>query len=158
MSFSDRAVNACVRSMEKGVSTERQVRDVLRCEDVDVQPFVEFLDSPYPMVRKFASRIVGSKSDSAKTVFEAALREKEKDVLLEMLAAVAKCSDSLEALEGLLAHGDWVVREGAITMFRLAGQASLLFPLLFDEDDEVVQRIKRYINEQERQDSEESGS
>jgi hypothetical protein len=32
-------------------------------------------------------------------------------------------------------------------MFRRAGKVDVIFPLIFDSDDGVVKRIKRYINE-----------
>ena len=154
MGFAERAIDSCVQAMESGTISERHVRDVLRCKRVNVQVLSRYLKSDYSMVRRMAARIIGGKGGHIGCVLDAAMKEKEKDVLIEMLSAVSKRGEGLEALERLLSHEDFVIREEAISMFRRAGRAELLFPLLFDEDDFVVQRIKRYINEQERQNRE----
>ena len=151
MGFADRAMEACMRAMESGTVSDRHVRDVLKCRCVNVQLLSRYLLSDYSLVRRMAARIIGAKGGHIGCVLDAALKEEEKDVLIEMLNAVGKRGEGLEALERLLNHKDSLIKEEAISMFRRAGRAKLLFPLLFDEDDLVVKRIKRYINEQERQ-------
>jgi len=47
----------------------------------------------------------------------------------------------------LLQSENPVIREEAITMFRRSGRADCLFGLLFDDDDGLVSRVKRYIEE-----------
>jgi len=46
-----------------------------------------------------------------------------------------------------LESDDTIVRDAAIDMFRRTGKTDALFPLIFNTDDNVVKRIKRYINE-----------
>jgi len=154
MGFAERALDACMRAMENGTISERHVGDVLKCKNINVQPLAPQLKSEHSIVRRMAARIIGAKGGDITCVLDAAIKEEEKDVLVEMLSAVGKRGEGLDALERLLNHDDCLIREEAISMFRRAGQAELLFPLLFDEDDLVVKRIKRYINEQEGQNRE----
>jgi HEAT repeat protein len=158
MEFSDRAVAACAKAMDAGTVTARHVRDVLRSKVVDVTPVVRFLESEDSMVRKMAATIVGEKKGPSKPLLDAVLKEEEKSVLVEMLTQLGKHGDAVEALTNIINSDDETVRDVAIDMFRRAGRADCLFPMLFDRDDKVVQRIKRYIHEQERQDGEVLGT
>ena len=154
MGFIDRAVEACARAMERGDVSGRHVRDVLRCERVDVGPFVRFLDAEEPMVRTMAARIVGEKGSSTKELLDAALKEKDTVVLMEMLGQLALHPEAVEAMAGLLNSYNLMIRDAAVDMFRRSGRADCLFPMLFDNDDMVVERTKRYLNEQTRKDGE----
>ena len=48
---------------------------------------------------------------------------------------------------------DLIIRDSCIEMFRRLKMADCLFPLIFDKDDTLVQRIKRYLENEERQNS-----
>jgi len=157
MGFANRALDACVRAMEEGSVSDRHMRDVLRCRQVNVQPIALYLRSRHPIVRKMAAQILGERGSDIGCVIDAALKEEEKDVLVAMLSVIGKRGGGLEALDRLLGNRDGLIREEVISMFRRAGRAELLFPLLFDEDDAVVKRIKQYMYEQERH-TEKSGT
>ena len=151
MAFAERAVNACVKAMEKGVANESLVQDILKCKKVDVIPIEQFLAHPLGMIRWKAARIIGEKGN-AKTLLEAALKEQDNFLLGEMLKLLGnRKAEGIEAFEGLLQSEDFNVKEAAVQMFRHADKTDQLFPLLFDLDDNVVSRIKRYFDEQERQ-------
>jgi len=149
MRFPERAVQTCVLSMMHRRVGERQVHDVLKYEDVDVTPIEQFLDSADDMVRRMAVRIVG-KRGSADRLVDAALVEQDSSILMEMLHLLSKRKEGLNRLSVLLTSENEIVREEAICIFRRAGQAECLLPLLFDEDDRTVQRAKRYIYEQRK--------
>jgi len=158
MGFSERAVAACERAMENGTVTARHVRDVLKYKIVDVTAIARFLKSEDDMVRKMAAIIVGEKRGPAQLLLDAALVEKDKAVLMEMLTQLGKHGDAVEPLTNIINSEDESIRDVAIDMFRRASRADCLFPMLFDRDDKVVERIKRYINEQERKNGENTSS
>jgi len=56
-----------------------------------------------------------------------------------------ECSN---ALERMVNSDDPLVKEEAISMLKRVGKADSLLPLLFDSNDALVNRVKRYINEQ----------
>jgi hypothetical protein len=148
MGFTERAVAACERAMQKGIADEGLVHDVLKRKRVDVQRLEIFLTSPDAMVRQKAAEII-SKRGRAELVLEAALKEEDKNVLLDMLKHLGKEVQGIEALDKLLRDKDSFVKEAAISMFRRVGKVDVLFPLIFDTDNSLVERIKRYLqNEQ----------
>jgi len=147
MTFPERAVVACVKAMEERTVSPYLVNSVIKCQRVDVSPIVKFIGDTNEMVRMFAVKIVGEKSRDLSVLVQAAKKEENRDILLMMLKYVIKQGDSLQELVDLIHSEDKVVREEAIQMFRRAGRSDCLFTLLFDNNDELVQRIKKYIEE-----------
>ena len=145
MGFAERAVTACIKAMQKGIADEGLVNSVLKKRDVDVQRLEPFLMSSDSMVRRKAAEII-SKKGRAELVLEAALKEEDKTVLLDMLKYLGKEVQGVEALDGLLRSNDSLVKEAAIGMFRRMGKVDVLFPLIFDRDSLMVERIKRYLS------------
>ena len=146
MAFRDRAVDLLAREMNAGMIVETHLRDVLKCRDVDVSWASQFLRSDNEQVRLAAARLVAEKGEIELLVI-AAVTEEDRDVLLSMLQVLGRKGAGVEALEGLLASEDTVLRDAAVDMFRRAGKLESLFALIFNEDDNIVKRIKRYINE-----------
>ena len=144
MGFAERAVAACERAMSKGISDEGLVHDVLTRKHVDVRRIEPFLASPDTMIRRKAAEIV-SKRGRTELVLEAALKEEDRTVLLEMLRYLSEETQGIEALDKLLRDKDTFIREAAISMFRRVGKTDVLFPLIFDSDNSLVERIKRYL-------------
>ena len=150
MDFAKRAVNAFTKAMSVSMIDESLIQDILKCKRVDVTSIEPFLASPSYNVRQAAARVIGEKGN-LDVLLKAAFKEEEPFVLNEMMKWLGKRkAEGLEILEGLLRSDDTLVREAAIHMFRKA-KPDQLFPMLFDEDDNTVQRIKRYFDEQERQ-------
>lgn len=145
----EQAVNACVRSLEQRRLSSRQVRDILRCDRVDVSPIEPFLNNSDSIIRSAAVTIIGAKGDMGKLV-ERAKIESERHILLRILQAFVERPDGVEQVVGLLESEDDVIFEETIDMFRRAGRADCLFGLVFSQNKELVDRIKRYINEQKR--------
>ena len=77
---------------------------------------------------------------------KAILKEKNDEVLPDMLDALV-AGDGIEILAELLNNENPFVKEAVVRMFRRIKRSDCLFPLLFDKDDSVVNRIKRYIHE-----------
>ena len=146
MSFAESAVQSCVRGMEKGVTSSRNIRDILGCDNVDVSNIEPFLNSTSDDVRMAAISIVGAKGDMGKLVEQA---KKNNDRLAHMLILDAFCErpEGIERIVTLLKSEDEVVFEEAVEMFRRVGRGDCLFGLVFHEDRKVVERVKRYINE-----------
>ena len=144
MGFAERAVAACEKAMKNGIADECLVNSVLKKRDVDVQRIEPFLNSSDAMVRRKAAEII-TKKGRVELVLEAALKEEDKMVLLDMLKYLGKEVQGIEVLDKLLRNSDSLVREEAISMFRRAGKPDVLFPLIFDSDSLMVERIKRYL-------------
>ena len=146
MDFRDRAVEKCRKDFDIGVVQETHVRAVLGCVGPDVSCMTVFLHSEMPEIRMAASRIIASKG-RAEDVVVALMSEENITNVFEMLKVVGQRGEGVEMLEGMLDTDDMLVRDSVMDMFRKAGKASSLFPLVFDKDDKVVRRVKRYIDE-----------
>ena len=148
MTFPERAIEACIKAMEDQKVSPFIVNNVLKCKRIDVTPIEKFLQSPNEMVRMFAVKIIGTKSQNLSVLFQAAKREENHAILLKMLKYIVKQKDSLQELAELIHSEDVMVKEEAIQMFRKAGRSDCLFTLLLEGDDKVVERVKKYIEEQ----------
>jgi NAD(P)-dependent dehydrogenase (short-subunit alcohol dehydrogenase family) len=150
MTFPERSVETCLRDWASGVVVETHIRDVLKCRQVDVSAVEPFVRSPEVEIRKAAARILAEKG-RVDLVVIATGQEEDSEVqyyLLQLLCRpVERQRVTLEALEKLIASENTMIRDAAVEMFRRAGQVEALFPLIFSDDDNVVKRIKRYINE-----------
>jgi HEAT repeat protein len=133
--------------MKQGVASERLVRDILKDKEsqIDVSCIEPFLGHADPMIRRMAARVVGAKGDTC-VLIRVILKEKDDDVLTDMLDALV-AGDGTETLAELLNSGNPFVKEAVVRMFRRTKKNDCLFPLLFDKDDSVVNRIKRYLYE-----------
>ena len=146
MGLAERAVEACDRDWSSGMVDENHIRDVMRAKQADVTRLEKFLGFEFSHeVRWSAARILSEKG-RVKEVVRAALISKDRESILEFLGILGKNSAGLEELESLIASRDTMVRDAAVDMFRRAGNVDVLFPLIFNEDDAVVRRIKRYLN------------
>ena len=147
MGFPNRAIEACRRDWSAGKVDEGHIRDLLKCRNIDVYGLEEFLDKSYSSeVRWAVARVLIEKGHTGDVV-SAAMMSPEREDVLALLSLLGKHKLGIEALEGLLLSEDTMIRDAAIEMFRRAGKVDVIFPLIFDRDDGVVKRIKRYINE-----------
>jgi len=149
--YGQRAVSNFCIAAERGKLSPRHVRDILRhkSRDIDIEPIVPLLQSDDPWIRKCVAQIVGAFGGNQKSLIEAAKCEDDRDVLLELLKQLVSTKEGLEEMVYLLESEDKAVKQSGIDMFRKAGRADCLMGLLFDDDDELVSRIKRYMNEQD---------
>ena len=145
--FDKRAVDACERAMRNGTLCQRHVRDVLKAKLPDVSPMEKFLDAEDAFVRLSAARVVGLKGDVSK-VISVILKEEDREVLIDMMSIVAERGEGFGELGKMLIGTEEVVRDEAIETLRRTGQSGELLPLIFDKDDVLVERVKRYMNEQ----------
>ena len=144
MSPIDRASDTCEKDLEEGRVSETHVRDVLK-RSRDGARFVKFLRHEDVMVRSAAARIVAWKGPLEQLAL-AALEESDRGLLLDIMKLLAWKKQHVEMLSGYLNSEDDVIKEAAVEMFRRAGKTEYLFPMVFDKDDEKVERIKRYMN------------
>ena len=146
MGFPERALQVCQTAMTMKCLSERHVRDVLKCDKIDVSSIEPFLKDESESIRIAAVRIVGTKGNVG-AVVQAALKEHNRGVLSWMLRVIGERGEGCEALYEVLFSGDTIIRDEMIEMLRKAKQSGLLFPLLFSEDPVLAERIKRYIDE-----------
>jgi hypothetical protein len=118
---------------------------------VDVSDIEPFLNSPEPIIRAGAVTVIGAKGDMGKLV-ERAKVEDERQILMQIIQAFVDRPEGVEKIVELLESKDGIVFEETVDMFRRVGRADCLFGLVFSQDKELVERVKRYINEhKERQ-------
>lgn len=144
--FDLRASRACLDAMESGRLSERHIRDVLKSREADISGFNKFLLSDDRMVRLGAARVIAKHGD-VKLLVEAALKEEDKSVLLDMMILMGDTGDGYPELSSMLASEDKLLRDEAVELLRRTGQADSLLPLIFEKDDVLVERVKRYMNE-----------
>jgi len=82
-----------------------------------------------------------------KDVFKEYLSDQNRENILKLMSLSGKTKEEADDLICLLESEDTMIRDEAISMFRKIGDVNSLLPLIFDSDNAVVQRIKRYINE-----------
>ena len=148
MNYSERAVKACVYAMKKGIISLRLVNNVLKCKKVDVSSIEPFLNDKNDFIRKHAVTIIGKKGDASLLV-DLALKETSKQVMLNIMENLAGKKQALEKIVVLLESKDQVIRNSAIQMYKKEKRSDCLFILLFDDDDKLVQRIKKYIEDED---------
>ena len=148
MKFPERAVKACVTAMKANSISPRLVSNVLKYDSVDVSPIETFLFHNNQIIRNFAVQIIGEKGDPMKLI-DAAKQEEDSQVLQNIFIQLSKTKSKVEELVGQLESKDEVIKNEAIRMFRKAGRSDCLFSLLFDDDEEVVQRIRGYLENAE---------
>jgi hypothetical protein len=146
MSYPERAVKSCVGSMKLGMISLRHVKNVLNCRSVDVSAIEQFLDDKNDFIRKYAVEIIGQKGNASLLV-DMALKEKDKQVLSAIMTQLSRSKEALEGVVVLLDSEDSYIKSSAIDMFRRANRSDCLFPLLFGDDEELIERIKKYIEE-----------
>jgi len=150
MSFGDRAVASCLVAFSNGTVVERAVRDILKCDDVDVSSIEIFLANNNDDVRRAAGRIVAAKGNVSVAV-DAVLDEHNFSSILGLLDVIAERgfddTDAGKLSDFFSRHGvlESQIKEHVIGIFRRSGKKSALFPLLFDDDDKMVERIKGYL-------------
>jgi len=147
--FAERAVESFIEAIRVGHIKYIYVRNILKYEDVDTTPIEQFLNDADPRVRSYAVEIIAARGDHNK-VIDRALVEKEKEVLLAIFRKLTDRGrgNNLERLVDFIDHEDSAVRFESIMMFKKCGRADCLFTLLFDSDDGLVYRTRRYIEEQ----------
>jgi len=148
--FPQRAVDAFVAAAKSGQLSSRHMRDVLKYTDsnVDFIPLADLIDSEDPWVRKCVAGVLGEKGMFDRLADRVKV-EDDRSVVYELMKQLMKTRDGLERVVCLLDSGSQAVRESAIQMFRKAKREDCLMKLLFDDSDELVSRIKRYMQDEE---------
>jgi hypothetical protein len=144
--YPQRAVERFIAAANESKLGPQHVRSVLKYDSVDVEPLEFLLNHEDEWVRRCTANVVVKKGNISK-VLKQALIEEEKSVLLEILRLVGKCKSGLEELVFLLESQDDAIKHSTIEMFRRAGRPDCLFSLVFSDDDDLVTRIKGYIEE-----------
>jgi len=146
MRFPERAVKNCVKAIEENRLGRRHVSDVLRYDDINIESIEKFLFHKDAFVRKSVAEIITLKSGNVEKLIELAKVEKEKYVLIILLKYLIG-EKHIEKLADFLCSKTPAIRGKAIEMFRRSKRADCLLPLIFEEDECFVQKIKKYIEE-----------
>jgi hypothetical protein len=155
--FPKRAVNAFVEAAKSGKLGPRSITDVLKYDQVDVSPIEPFLSDPDPWIRQCAAKVVAARGDKKKLV-EAAKVERDKAVLLAIIESLTKQKEGLEDLAHMLSSEDPAIVNDVIQMFRRAGRSDCLLALAFSNDDALVARVKKYMEDQDAADEKKPSS
>ena len=146
MDFARNAVINCRNAMEAGFVSERHVRDVIKSKNAKIETLLKFLNSDNEAIKTAMIRIVSAFNCTGLLV-ELALKEINRANLFQILNIISKNTEDVKLLGQLLTSSDIMIRDATIDMFRRVGNVDLLFPLVFDKDDNLVERIKRYLDE-----------
>lgn len=117
--------------------------------DIDVSTLRPYLEDDNDFIRKVAVKIWGCFGDLSELV-KVIQREEDRMVILEACDQFAKrADDNVEDMLFLLDSEDVIVKQSVINMFRRAGRADCLMTLLFDVDEALSQRVKKWMEEQD---------
>lgn len=134
----------------------RVVKDVLRCDKLDVSPVEQYLNSDCHFVRKAAAEIIYTLGNRTK-LFDYLNSEINRQNVLYILQIMIKSPgdsrDNYEKISGLLLFPDLLIREKVIELFMKHGRADLMVGLLFDKNEDLIYRVKGYIEEQDKRES-----
>lgn len=144
--FARRAVEQCVEAMQQTKLSSYHVSAVLKYSEVDVSPIEPFLHSENDFIRHKAVQIFGKRGQLL-PLLELAKTERDTTILISVLGFLSKTKNGIEELANLLNSKSQVIRVTAINMFRKAGRGDCLVGLLFDDNDDFVEIIKKYIRE-----------
>jgi len=144
--FAKRAVEQCVDAMVKGKLSAYHVSAVLKYEDVDISSIEPFLYHENDFIRHKAVQIFG-KHKQLLPLLELAKVETDTTVLISILGFLSNRREGIEDLANLLNNKTKSIRAAAIEMYRKAGRGDCLVGLLFDDDDDFVEHIKKCIRD-----------
>lgn len=151
--FSEISINNFRMAVLSEKLSPRHIDDIVRwCKGKDISEITDLINSENAWVRRCVTEVIWKIGDK-KIIIEAVKKEEDTNLLLFMLKCLMSCTEGLEEIIFLLDSKDTVIKESAIDMFRRAGKSELLFPLIFDNDNELVGRIKRYIEEADAKDT-----
>lgn len=142
-------IDSCLDAMRRGVLTSRHMREIERCEDSNKMDLFEmYLEDKDPFVRGSAAQIVVR--SCPEKVVEAMIVESDKAARNLMIIGIEKAGCSqVDGLTQLLRRkDDPVLVDRIFNMFVKVGRADLLFALAMGGEDETVQRVRRYLDEQ----------
>lgn len=140
----EKTVALCVLSFGHGVVSPFQVKNVLKQKDADVSPIVNFLHSEFPHVQLAAIEIIG-KQGNLDLLFDLIKEKIPTAALLEVMKYLHQNPKKLDSAVVFLQSENPSVKEKAVEMFRKAGRTDCLGLLLFSNDDFLVKRAKRLI-------------
>ena len=153
--FPQRALKACLEAMNNGSLSPIHIKNLTKYKNVkiDVEPFKVFLHHKDAHIRKGAISVIFRYGDKME-LLEFIKREKDKTNLLFAIKLIKESQeifkDRIDELIVCLKMFDRVVREAAVETFRCYGRADLLLSLVFETDEELIKRVKRYIEEYDK--------
>lgn len=158
--YPDRAIKAFVDAAKEDRLSPLHYNKIMKYKDqnLDVSEIEDCLKSKNPYVRKMSAKLIGEFGDVEK-IIEIAKNEEESFVLQEIIFQMSKKSRKtlVEELSFLLDSDDKAIKNSVISMFRKTGRSDCLISLLFDDNDELVEKIKDWMKETDNNE-ENSGS
>jgi hypothetical protein len=109
--------------------------------------FEKYISDKNPIIRGQIAKIVAIRSPDK--VVEAILIEDNISTLRMMLQGLEDVKyEEVDDLVALLKSDDRALAERVFQMFANVGRADLLFGLAVGGDDKTIERVKRYLHEQ----------
>lgn len=148
LSYAQRAVDSCVKKFRNGIYSSRAVKNILKRDDVDVKEIEPFMKDKGTELRTVAMEIVIRKGDRKKAI-EVIKNETSRTVIQKILLVLSDelIGDDIDELSKLASSENSIIREEAISLFRKTGRDDCLLPLLLSGGDDVVDRIRKYMEE-----------
>lgn len=154
--FPERSVRLLKEAFESCRVTSILINAVLKYDKVDVTAFEQFLNSPNPEIKMGAIDVISQKGNVG-TLIDLIAVEKEKELVVYVFDRIferIKRSgipdvgfENIEKLEHFLHSDSSLLMESTIQFFRRVNKAQFLLGLMFNENDNFVKRIKKYIGE-----------
>lgn len=148
MGYADRALKTLLYGLKEGNVKEIHVKNCLKCR-VETQGIEPYLFSNNYGERRAAFSVVSKWGDDINKMFGRMLVEKDSGLLLTAMRHLSEREINLEPLVEFLYSEDHAIKEAAIQMFRKTGQEEEMFGLLFDDDESLANRVKRYMGDEE---------
>lgn len=160
MFYQKNALKRFVESIKLKCISMKSVNDLLKYKDsgLDVSILESYLNSDDEFVRKYVAKIIIVMGD-VKKVFDIIKDEKNVNVLLfvlnQLLLSKNRLNDGYKKdFEDLIflidENSSGIVKDSAMQMFKGVGMVDCLIPLLFSDDDIIVNCVKRWIKDSDK--------
>lgn len=151
MTFSERAVFQCHAEMKANRTSNQSVRNVIKYLDTDVSCFYEFLDSKNSYVRKAAIEILATRGKDVDRILKALENETDEHLIYNGLRILSTRKIELSyEVSSLFNSSNPLIKPLLIDLYAKSGNAKLLTHLLFDQDQLIVNRVKKLIEDETR--------
>lgn len=150
-SFPQRSLNSLLDCLKKGQCRLDLLKNVLKYKvSLDVSGFIPFLSSKSEFERKLAIEIIVNFGDKNLLIDYLKLEKKQQNILHALdlfLKNKDFYKDKLEDISFLMVSPWDLIQEKCISVFRNFQREDLLFPLVFNEDTKLGDRVRNFIDE-----------
>ena len=142
-----RAIDDCLRAIESGSLSNRHIDRVLRVDSISSDKMAEFERNLFHkdgLIRGRLAEIVAKYGDGQKVIQKMMCESVEVFAMMAKGVSNAKFRN-VDALVDFMHSEDLIIRDEVIRVFDKVGRGDLLMPLLFDDDERIVNRVRRIL-------------